>query len=383
MGNSLGGRTINILTSKAGVEMLTYHADTSKVDTAAMLKLGLKGELTLNPESILYRTVVSQYQFLTPFRTRSSDLEFMVDRANKNAFLNKFHVKAKVDKDSVNVLNMEISTDHKPYKLHIFCPALFEKLRPGMTEGDVTVDHVLGQHLYLEAHHAGAKWKGFKISKTGNGNEREIEWNGRKLGSGDYTLTDNSFSTTQSLANGKSLTTTITWKNKPDTVAFLLDNAVTVKLDGTERRLDLNMEWGMNKVPDMNFNTAENGHFKATAVGHNARWGDYSVDRDLTWNTGNRKIAATRREVQTLVLEHSMHLPQLLLISISPTIWQPTISRVHSRRPRRKGIQHHIPERELHDAHHQDWIVILLVFRSASLICFSYAALTFCIHQLS
>merc|ERR1711890_6045 len=108
--NSLGGRTINILTSKAGVEMLTYHADTSKVDTAAMLKLGLKGELTLNPESILYRTVVSQYQFLTPLRTRSSDLEFMVDRAN--------------------VLNMEISTDHKPYKLHIFCPALFEKLRP-------------------------------------------------------------------------------------------------------------------------------------------------------------------------------------------------------------------------------------------------------------
>merc|ERR1719347_1431337 len=93
--NSLGGRTINILTSKAGVEMLTYHADTSKIDTAAMLKVGLKGELTLNPESILYRTVVSQYQFLTPFRTRSSDLEFMVDRVNKNAFLNKFHVKAK------------------------------------------------------------------------------------------------------------------------------------------------------------------------------------------------------------------------------------------------------------------------------------------------
>jgi len=188
---------------------------------------------------------------------------------------------------------MEISTDHKPYKLHIFCPAIFEKVRPGMTEVDVTVDHVLGQHLYLEVHHAGAKWKGFKISKTGNGNEREIEWNGRKLGSGDYTLTDNSFSTTQSLANGKSLTTTITWKNKWDTVAFLLDNVVNVKLDGTERNLDLNMEWGMNKVPDMNFNTAENGHFKATAVGHNARWGDYSVNRDLTWESGNRKFAAT------------------------------------------------------------------------------------------
>merc|ERR1712010_82117 len=195
-------------------------------------------------------------------RTRSSDLEFMVDRVNKNAFLNKFHAKAKVDKDSTNVLNLEISTDHQPYKFHIFCPAIFGKLRSGMTEVDVTVDHVLGQHLYLEVHHAGARWKGFKISKTGSGNEREIEWNGRKLGSGDYTL---------------------------------IDNAVSVKLDGTERRLDLDMEWGMNKVPDMNFNTAENGHFKAKAVGHNARWGDYSVDRDVTWSSGNRRLTAAVR----------------------------------------------------------------------------------------
>merc|ERR1711890_215818 len=87
-----------------------------------------------------------------------------------------------------------------------------------------------------------------------------------------------------------------------------------------------------NKVPDMNFNTAENGHFKATAVGHNARWGDYSVDRDLTWNTGNRKIAATMKGSANFGAGAPLHLPQLLLISISLTIWQPTISRVHSRR---------------------------------------------------
>merc|ERR1711890_197942 len=124
------------------------------------------------------------------------------------------------------------------YKLHIFCPALFEKLRPGMTEVDVTVDHVLGQHLYLEVHHAGAKWKGFKISKTGNGNEREIEWNGKKLGSGDYELTDHSFKTTQTLASGKSLTTTVTWKNKWETPEFFTDNDISVVLDGTERKLN-------------------------------------------------------------------------------------------------------------------------------------------------
>ena len=39
-------------------------------------------------------------------------------------------------------------------KLHIFFLAFFGKLKPGMTEVDVTVDQVLGQHLYLKVHHA-------------------------------------------------------------------------------------------------------------------------------------------------------------------------------------------------------------------------------------
>jgi len=268
--NSLGGRAINILISEADVEVFTYHADTSKVDTVSLLKFGFKGDMMLNPESILYRTVFTKYQFLTPFRTRSSDLEFMVDRVHKNDFLNKFHIKSKVDKDGVNVLNLEISTNHKPFKFYFFYPVLFEKLRPGMTEVNVSIDHVLGQHLYLDVHHAGARWKGFKISKTGNGNNAGIEWNGRNLCSGDC----------------------ITWKNKWDTMAFFLDNAVSINLDTTEERLDLNMEWGMNKVPDMDFNTSENGHFKVTANGYNARLGDFSMNRDMTWNTGNRKLAA-------------------------------------------------------------------------------------------
>ena len=56
---SLGDGDINTVTSKASTKMLTYHADTFKIDTPAMLKVGLKGELTLDPESILYETVVS------------------------------------------------------------------------------------------------------------------------------------------------------------------------------------------------------------------------------------------------------------------------------------------------------------------------------------
>merc|ERR1719310_1506178 len=72
---------------------------------------------------------------------------------------------------------------------------------------------------------------------------------------------------------------------------FLLDNKVHVNLDGTERKLDLNMDWGMSKLPDMDLNTPDSGHFKMTAVGKNARWGDYSVNRDLKWGSSNKKLS--------------------------------------------------------------------------------------------
>ena len=128
--NSLEGQDINMRMSEADVEMFTYHAHTSKVDTDSILKLGFKGDMMINPESILYRTVFTKYPFLTPFRTRSSDLEFIVDRVHRNNFLNKFHIKSKVDMDGVNALNLEISTNHKPYKLYFFYPTLFDMMSP-------------------------------------------------------------------------------------------------------------------------------------------------------------------------------------------------------------------------------------------------------------
>ena len=48
--NSLGDRTINVLATKAGAQMVKYHGDTSMVNDAAMLKVGLY---------ILYKTIVS------------------------------------------------------------------------------------------------------------------------------------------------------------------------------------------------------------------------------------------------------------------------------------------------------------------------------------
>ena len=51
--NSLGGRTINVLATKAGAQMFKYHGDTSMVNDAAMLKVGLRGEFDLGPKIIL------------------------------------------------------------------------------------------------------------------------------------------------------------------------------------------------------------------------------------------------------------------------------------------------------------------------------------------
>merc|ERR1712088_683430 len=280
-----GGRNIDIVTTKAGTQMWKYHAVTSKVNDANQLKVGLKGDFELNPQSLLYKLVVSKYRILTPFAKRHSELEFFWD------MVNKFYAKAKVEKDGAKVAEVLISTNQQPYKFHVFLPALLGKLRPGMQEVDVDIAHNPGTSLEMKVNHAGAKFKGFKIAKTGSGNEREITWNGKKLAKGDFTLTDKRFTTTQTLSNGKSLTTTITWKNRWDSPNFLLDNKVHVNLDGTERKLDLNMDWGMSKLPDMDLNTPEDGHFKMTAVGKNARWGDYSVNRDLKWGSSNKKLS--------------------------------------------------------------------------------------------
>ena len=60
-----------MLATKAGAQMFKYHGDTSMVNDAAMLKVGLRGEFDLGPKIILYKTIVSKYRILTPFAKRS------------------------------------------------------------------------------------------------------------------------------------------------------------------------------------------------------------------------------------------------------------------------------------------------------------------------
>merc|ERR1739838_1301614 len=106
-----------------------------------------------------------------------------------------------------------------------FAPALLENVKHGMTEAKISVDHNPGQSLEMKTNFE--KFTGFRIYKTGSGNERTVELNGKELVMGDYTLTDNSF------------TTKVTWEGKlphtkEEAEAFMLKNNILVKVTGSK-----------------------------------------------------------------------------------------------------------------------------------------------------
>merc|ERR1719452_8931 len=91
--------------------------------------------------------------------------------------LNKFYIKGEVVKDGATAMKMLLTTNEKPYKFNLFLPTLLNKIYSDMNEYTMTVDHNPGQLL-------------------------EVKINGKQLVSGDYTLTDSSFSTKITPDNG-------------------------------------------------------------------------------------------------------------------------------------------------------------------------------------
>merc|ERR1711892_767596 len=289
--NAKHGRDVSVLTKKGGVKMFKITWSTEKVNNEKEFKFVLHDTLEVNPESVLYKNFISQYKFLTPFTTRTGEFEIYVNKIDKNVVLNKFHAKGKVMKDGNKALELLMTTDEQPYKFELFAPALLEHLKHGMTEAKISVEHNPGQSLEMKTNFE--KFIGFKIYKTGSGNERKVELNGKELVMGDYTLTDNSF-TTKLTVGDDYLEPKITWEGKlPQTKeeaeAFMLKNNILVKVTGSKRNLDLNLNWKMTK-PDFNFGTPEHGKISLNAKGHNSRWGDYSLSRDINWDVANKVI---------------------------------------------------------------------------------------------
>merc|ERR1712038_1574091 len=144
--------------------MMKAEVSTEKTVTATEMRWVLRDSLEIDPNSVLYRYIVRNYRMLTPF--------------------NKFYVKGEVKKDDQTVMKALLTTNESPFKMSLYMPVVLNKIYSDMDTYEMTVNHNPGQLLEVKTN--GKKFKGFKISKTGNGNEREFEINGKKLGSGDY-----------------------------------------------------------------------------------------------------------------------------------------------------------------------------------------------------
>merc|ERR1712227_665595 len=237
--NAKGGRDIHILTKKAGKQMMKVDIHTEKEINDDHILIKLNDVVEIDNDSALYRRLVGNYRFLTAFNKRVGEYELFVNKKEKNVLASKFYVKGQVVKDGQKVMNLLLTTNEKPYKAELYLPALLNKIYSDMDEYKVSVDHDPGQYLNVVTN--GKKFKGFKISRTGSGNERQIEINGKKLGSGDYTLTDNSFSTKITNADG---------------------------------------DWSTPESLKMNLNIKGKG----------PRWGDYRLTRDCAVKVENKVI---------------------------------------------------------------------------------------------
>jgi len=171
--NDKGGRDIHILTKKAGKQMMKFDLSTEKMINDDQIMIKLHDSLEIDPDSALFRRVVSKYRFLTQFQKRTGEYEFFVNKKERNVLLHKFHVKGEVKKDGQTAMKLLLSTDEKPYKFELFLPILLNKIYSDMNEYKVSVDHVPGDHLNIQTN--GKKFKSFVIAKTGSKRNFDID----------------------------------------------------------------------------------------------------------------------------------------------------------------------------------------------------------------
>jgi len=290
--NAKGGRDIHILTKKAGKQMMKVDIHTEKEINDDHILIKLNDVVEIDNDSALYRRLVGNYRFLTAFNKRVGEYELFVNKKEKNVLASKFYVKGNVVKDGQKVMNLLVTTNEKPYRAELYLPALLNKIYSDMDEYKVSVDHDPGQYLNVVTN--GKKFKGFKISRTGSGNERQIEINGKKLGSGDYTLTDNSFSTKITNADGDWLEPKVTWegalpKNRAEAANFFAQNNVKVHATGSKRNFDIDLSWRATK-PDWDWSTPESLKMNLNIKGKGPRWGDYRLTRDCAVKVENKII---------------------------------------------------------------------------------------------
>ena len=157
--NTKGGRDVLVLTKKGGVQMFKLTISTEKINNANEFKFILHDTFDVNTDSVLYKNLISKYKFLTPFNGRTGELEFYINKQERNVLLRKFYLKGKVMKDGAKAAEVLLTTNEKPYKIELFAPALLTLVKTGTAEAKISVEHNPGQLLNVATNFE--KFKGF------------------------------------------------------------------------------------------------------------------------------------------------------------------------------------------------------------------------------
>jgi len=242
-----------------------------------------------------YKNLITNYKILTPFNKRVGEIEIFFDKVNKNTYFNKWKLAAKTDKDGVNVLDVHADFTHGPYELKVFAPAFrdvlhLEDLTTG-TEGIlVTIDHQPGQYLEVVANLK--KFSGLKITTIGNA--KELEFNGVKVGSGEFSYSAhkieigatkiNDGKLIKYLKDGDNLKAVISWKSDDP-----LHNELDIDIKGNKRQLDFALIWDFSHL-DFDLSTASDASVTLKAVGNNPLLGHYKINRVASLHSAGKVI---------------------------------------------------------------------------------------------
>merc|ERR1712055_982137 len=204
------------------------------------------------------------------FNKRQGHMKVVVDRVNKNAFMNKFSFDSTVMKDDRMALEMSVSTMTAPYTFHMnapyFLPRFFNDINRKTIEATIT--HQMGSKLEVKSNCP--EFETFIVTTTGN--KRSVVLNGKELTVVDFKSGDRTISQTTEPPSGEHLTTTVEW-----TADTLKKNQATVTVEITPNRK-------FKGIFGWDFQTVFMGNFHVDVKGENPWVGDYAIDRHVNWN---------------------------------------------------------------------------------------------------
>merc|ERR1712123_139341 len=294
--NSNGAWDIHAYTKKGGKKMMNYDLITSLTNDATQFKFGLTGDLTVDPASVLFKNVISNYKILTPFNKRHGEIEIFLDKQNKNAVLNKFMIHGKTEKDGQQALDVLADFTKSPNEIKIFAPVirnLIGSLAAGSEGILITIDHQKGSYLEVVTNLKG--FSGLKI--TTSGNKKELEFNGQKVGSGEFQMSGNKMvlgatkagdgKVITHLKDGDNLKIEIDWAtNNPQ------KNTIDIHVKGSRRNLDLHLDYDLSNL-DFNINTPSSASVHMKAVGNNPTFGKYEISRDASLKSSGNIVSVS------------------------------------------------------------------------------------------